>query len=60
MVGLIRIGDVVTLCSGGPEMVVVHTSLTGQISVAWIDTRGQARRNVFPSLALQVVSVEDV
>lgn len=57
--GRILTGDVVSLRCGGIEMVVINTPLLGQIGVAWIDTRGQARRGVFPSSALRVLRTKD-
>ena len=62
--GRIVTGDVVSLRSGGPEM-MVDTQLMGvralknQIAVVWMDARGQVRRDVFPSSALRILPAKE-
>ena len=53
----IKVGDVVRLRSGGPEMTVTHVvKVSGTLTTAWFTDSGDAREGEFPTYAVNVVA----
>jgi len=52
-----KVGDVVTLQSGGISMTVIDVHTDGFISVTWITNEQEVRRATFPSEALKGVTL---
>lgn len=57
----IKIGDVVQLKSGGPEMTVYHIDNyqgTDRCFCVWIDASGKEQRTNYPFAACQIADTE--